>query len=200
MSETNWAALRQHFLASYHDLRKWLTRRLGSADAAGDVLHDTYLRLERGGDLGPINNPTAYLQRMAENIGRNSRRYRKRLLTQAETDVFFEQASDEAPGQGRIVAACQEVALVRAVLETMSPRRRRIFLAAWVEGVPQPEIARHLGLTLRRVQKESQKAREQVRKALRAQEELPTPEDEGGMDVEQSSSEGRIGRSRVSSN
>jgi RNA polymerase sigma-70 factor (ECF subfamily) len=174
MSESNWAALRAHFLATYRDLGKWLTRRFGSADLAEDVLHDTYLRLERGGELGPVANPKAYLRRMAENIGRNARRRDRRLLTAAETEVFFEQAVDETPNSLRTLAARQEVAAVRAVLETMPPRRRKIFVAVWVDDVPQAEVAGRLGLTLRRVQKESQKAREQVRLALRAKREGET--------------------------
>jgi RNA polymerase sigma-70 factor (ECF subfamily) len=179
MSESNWAALRAHFLASYRELGKWLTRRFGSADLAEDVLHDTYLRLERGGELGPVANPKAYLRRMAENIGRNARRRDRRLLTPAETEIFFEQAVDEAPNSLRTVAARQEVALVRAVLETMPPRRRGIFVAVWVDDVSQPEVARRLGLTLRRVQKESQKAREQVRLALRARRDGHWPASTG---------------------
>jgi RNA polymerase sigma-70 factor (ECF subfamily) len=111
---------------------------------------------------------------MAENIGRNARRRDRHLLTAAETEVFFEQAVDETPNSLRTLAARQEVAAVRAVLETMPPRRRKIFVAVWVDDVPQAEVAGRLGLTLRRVQKESQKAREQVRLALRAKREGQT--------------------------
>jgi RNA polymerase sigma-70 factor (ECF subfamily) len=199
MSESNWAGLRRHFLASYKELGKWLTRRFGSADLAADVLHDTYLRLERGGELGPVNNPSAYLQRMAENIGRNSRRRASRQLTSVETEVFFEQLMDETPDVASIVAAEQEVAIARAVLETMPPRRRRIFLAAWVEGIPQADIARSLGLTLRRVQKESQKAREQVRQALRARREVTSREETPREESDESPRRGRVARPRVSS-
>jgi RNA polymerase sigma factor (sigma-70 family) len=167
MSDNNWASLRRHFLANYKELGKWLTHRLGSADFAADVLHDTYMRLERGGELGSVDNPNAYLQRMAVNIAHNAKRYDKRQLTPLEAEVFFDHAMDEAPNAARIVAARQAVGAIRAVLQTMPPLRRKIFLAAWVDDTPHAEIAKRLGLSMRRVQKESQKAREEVRRVLR---------------------------------
>ena len=47
-----------------------LTRRLGSADLAGEAIHEVFLRIERGGELGEVRNPQAYLYRMAANITR----------------------------------------------------------------------------------------------------------------------------------
>lgn len=167
MSESNWAGLRHYFLASYDELRKWLTARLRSADVAADVLHDIYVRIERGGTLGPVRNPKAYIRRMARNIALNRKRHESRLLTSEETAIVFEQAIDEAPHPARIIAARQEVEQLHAVLHAMPERRRLIFLSAWVEEVPHPEIARRLGMSLRRVQKESQKARLQVYAAVR---------------------------------
>lgn len=166
MSDSNWTVLRQSFLASYETLGRKLTRRFGSADFAADVLHDTYLRLERGGPIGHVKNPETYVQRIAENIARNVR-HRDRRLTSAETDDVFFELEDEAPDQARIVAARQEIELVRSVIREMSPRRRNIFLATWVEGVAVPELAKRLGLSVRLVQKETQAAREQIWAELR---------------------------------
>lgn len=166
MSDSNWTVLRQSFLASYETLGKKLTRRFGSADFAADVLHDTYLRLERGGPIGPVTNPETYVQRIAENIARNVR-HRDRRLTTAETEDAFDELEDEAPSPARIVAARQEVALVRAVIRDMPARRREIFLATWVEGASASELAARFGLSLRHVQRETQVAREQIWGALR---------------------------------
>ena len=46
MSDSNITSLRDLLLADYTDLDRRLTRRLGSADLASDVLQETYLRLE----------------------------------------------------------------------------------------------------------------------------------------------------------
>jgi RNA polymerase sigma factor (sigma-70 family) len=172
MSDSNWAVLRQSFLASYDMLGKKLTRRFGSADFAADVLHDTYLRLERGGPIGPVSNPESYVLRIAENIGRNVRRRTSRLMTGAETEDIFEHAEDEAPDSTRIIAARQEVALVRTVVADMTLRRRQLFLAVWVEGATIAQLATRFGLSVRLVQKEVQEAREEIATALRKKIDL----------------------------
>ena len=46
-------------LASYDDFRTRLKRRLGSEDLAADVLHETYLRVDRLGDVGEVKRPHA---------------------------------------------------------------------------------------------------------------------------------------------
>lgn len=44
------------FLASYEDFKVRLRKRLGSEDLASDVLHETYLRVDRmeGGAAQPV--------------------------------------------------------------------------------------------------------------------------------------------------
>jgi len=60
--------LRNLLLSSYEDLANWLTRRLGSQELAREALQETYLRLERGNEIGPVHSPKAYLLRTAINI------------------------------------------------------------------------------------------------------------------------------------
>src|SRR6202043_931497 len=48
------AALRQGLVGQYDELKSTLTRRLGSEDLAGEVLQETYLRLERPARIGII--------------------------------------------------------------------------------------------------------------------------------------------------
>lgn len=166
MSESSWAVLRRRFLVQYEELGRRLTRRFGSADFAADVLQDTYLRLARGGRIDNVQDPDAYLRRMTLNIARNARRHDQRLLTPAETDEFFARAADEAPDPARVFAARQQLDLIRLALQEMPARRRNIFLAVWVDQKSHADIAQRFKLSLRYVQKESQKAREQVSRAL----------------------------------
>ena len=46
MSDVDITTLRNLLLADYSGLDRRLTRRLGSADLASDVLQETYLRVE----------------------------------------------------------------------------------------------------------------------------------------------------------
>ncbi len=47
MSDSRQSAMVKLFLASYDDFKARLKRRLGSEDLACDVLHETYLRVDR---------------------------------------------------------------------------------------------------------------------------------------------------------
>src|SRR5262249_22741975 len=70
----------------YGDLRRRLTRRLGSADWADDALQDTYLRLNGGETVGEIQNPVAYLFRAAFNTALNLQRTDNRRLSAGEIE------------------------------------------------------------------------------------------------------------------
>jgi RNA polymerase sigma-70 factor (ECF subfamily) len=47
MKDTGQGSMVQLFLTSYEDFRVRLRTRLGSEDLANDVLHETYLRVDR---------------------------------------------------------------------------------------------------------------------------------------------------------
>lgn len=82
------------FLASYEQFRVRLRRRLGSDDLAGDVLHETYLRVGRMDEPEDLQRPDAYLYRMALNVAADRRAQDARLLTGAEVQVLLESVEE----------------------------------------------------------------------------------------------------------
>src|ERR1700737_3839269 len=90
MTETNWATLRQLLVERYADLGRRVARRLGSTDLATEILHETYLRLDRGSaELGIVHNPKAYLFRTALNVAADHHRSGKgRWLNNLEIDTL----------------------------------------------------------------------------------------------------------------
>lgn len=157
MTETGWAALQHHLLTRYAEIKKRLTRYLGSADLATDALHDTWLRLERGGELSAVRNPDSYLYSMAINIAANRRRADNRRLTAAEVDALLDVA-DEAPDAARLLEARAELELLVTIIGELSERKRAILLAARLEGTPRRDIAERFGISERYVQRELQEA------------------------------------------
>lgn len=103
MTETTLAALQRLLLLRYDDLKARLARRLGSADAAGDALQDTWLRLQRAESLATVRNEDAFLFRIAFNIARDHQRADRRRLTTSEVDVLLNVA-DDAPDAMRAVS------------------------------------------------------------------------------------------------
>jgi RNA polymerase sigma-70 factor (ECF subfamily) len=166
MVDAGWSVLRNVLIESYDDLVRKLTRRLRSSELARDALQDTYLRLERGGQLGEVNHPAAYVLRIATNLARDRQRAEKELASAAEIDAAFD-ISDEQPGPGQIAEARSDLSAVERVVQKMSVRRRAIFLAAWKDHLSSREIAQKYDLSVRQIDAELKRAREQCLVALR---------------------------------
>jgi RNA polymerase sigma factor (sigma-70 family) len=158
-------ALRALLTDSYNDLKRRLARRLGSVEAAGDVLHETYLRLERFDRMAPVGNPQAYLLRMALNVASDHERAQKRLLTAVEIHDLW-RLGDDTIDPETIAADRSEVASFKAALRELSPRSREILMAARIEELPHEVIAKRFGISTRMVQHELRGALEHCAKRL----------------------------------
>lgn len=157
VSESSRITLQKVLLSGYADFVRLLARRLGSTDLAHDALQETYLRLQRDVELGPIQNPKSYLLRMAINAASNLRKSERRLLSAEQVEALLAFA-DDAPGPARAAEARSEMQALVRVLEELPERRRQMFLASWVEDTPNQEIARRFGVTVRTVQFELRNA------------------------------------------
>ncbi|WP_043689314.1 RNA polymerase sigma factor [Luteimonas huabeiensis] len=148
----------QEFLAArYDDLRRRLAQRLGSDDMAGDALQETWLRLSTRQIAGTVASPWSYLFRMAMNASVDQRRAAGRRLTLYEVDDLLE-VPDPAPGPAESAGARSDLETLAQAIEEMPERRRRILLAVRMERLTQPEVARRMGISLRLVELELQKA------------------------------------------
>lgn len=152
--------LRDYLLGTYDELKRRLSRRLGSEELAGDALQDTWVRLDTRRDrLGPVQNPAAYLLRMATNIVVDRQRADHRLMSFDEITALLDMA-DPGPGPAQTAETGFALAHTLELLQKMPERRRRILLAIRVEGLQQREVAERLDVSLRLVQRELKAAQE----------------------------------------
>jgi RNA polymerase sigma factor (sigma-70 family) len=166
MTNSGWSALQQRLLQRYEDLKLKLTRHLGSADLADDALHETWLRLQRGGDIAEVRSPDTYLMRIAINIARDRMRAEKRRLTTSEVDTLLGLA-DDAPDAQRTVEARFDLQALKSALAELPPRQRAILLAARLEGLTRRDIAQRYRVSVRFVQRELQEAQDYCAARLR---------------------------------
>ena len=141
------------FLGSYDDFKVRLRKRLGSEDLANDVLHETYLRVDRMIVPPNLTRPNAYLYRMALNIAADRRESDARLLTGSEVEELL-QMSDDALDPARLVGGQKEIQSLLDALYELPQRRRKIFIAARLEEAPHLEISQRFGISTRMVEKE----------------------------------------------
>jgi RNA polymerase sigma factor (sigma-70 family) len=159
MTESSLAALKRLLVLRYDDLKLRLTRRLGSADLAGDALHDTWLRLERNDGIAAVRSHEAYLYRIAVNSALDRQRSEKRRLTAAEVEGLLDIA-DETPDPEEIALARSDLRALQAIILDLPPRQQAILLAARLEGLSRRDIAKRFRISVRLVQRELQEAQD----------------------------------------
>ena len=156
MADTNRVALLNLLVTGYADLKRRLTRRLGSADLAAEALQDTYLRVTCA-EVGDVRSPHAYLFRVAVNVAADRRNVESRSLPLSETDALLN-IVDDTPGPARVVEARSEIDALKRAIAELPPRRREILIAACMEEVPYRAIAERFGVSVRTVQVEIKQA------------------------------------------
>lgn len=133
-------------------LRSWLIRRIGCREAAGDLSQDVFVRLLGRGDTAPIDDPRAYLARVAHGLVID--RYRRCRVEAACLDALAALPEALMPSAEDQLIIIDALARIDALLDQLKPRTRQIFLMSRLEGMNYDEIAAHLGVSRSTVQKD----------------------------------------------
>lgn len=169
MSDDTQLILLNYLGKHYTALKQRLTRKLGNAEDAGDALHDTWLRLKGNEEHGTIQNPGAYLSRMAVNIAVDVQRRNSRLLSGDDVDELLEELVDPAPGPAQAAEIRSDMDALFRLLDRMPERRRAVALLVHAEGMTQKEAAQRLGVSLRTVEYELKRVHERLDAYLAAE-------------------------------
>lgn len=134
------------------ELTGYFSRRLGSPELAADLCQEVYLRLRRlehadGG--APLNNPRAFLFRIARNLLIDHlRQQRVRPTTVTLHDPALRLESD-APTPEAAASSAQTLAGVQAALTELPEHVRQALVWNRLEGLTQREIGTRLGVSER---------------------------------------------------
>lgn len=145
------------YLQQREALHRFLVRRTGSRETASDLVQDVWVRVLQAAQDAAVDNPRAYLFRIAANLALDLRRAETRRPAAEEGDVLLA-LPDEAPGPEAVTAARRQLLVLQAALRDLPDRRRRIFLLSRLDGVPHRVIAADLGISVRSVEKDLRKA------------------------------------------
>jgi RNA polymerase sigma factor (sigma-70 family) len=157
MADTSRVALLNVLVACYTDLKRRLTRRLGSAELAAEALQDTFLRLKCAGEVGDVRSPHAYLFRVAVSVAADRRVVESRSLTVSETEALLDFV-DDTPGPARVIEGRSDFDALKRAVGELPARRREILIAACMEELPYRAIAARFGISVRTVQVEIKQA------------------------------------------
>ena len=157
LSASNRTLLQDMLAADYESLVRKLTGKFGCADFASETLHETFARLDGISDTTLVQSPRDYLFRSTINVGKNRRRSERLRASAAEIDAVLD-VPDEMPTPAQTVESRSDMDALLRVLEELPIRTRQAFEAALFDNKPYSEIADTLGVSLRTVERDIQRA------------------------------------------
>ncbi|HEY8334803.1 MAG TPA: RNA polymerase sigma factor [Tardiphaga sp.] len=157
MADTGLTLLRQLLVSRYDELKRRLTRRVGSSDVAAEALHETWIRLGQIQEIASVRRPESYLYRIALNVAVDRHRADLRWSGKANLEALLRSDDDQLDPE-HVLLMQSEMAELERVLSELPERRRAIFSAALIEEIPYREIANRFGISLRSVEREMSRA------------------------------------------
>jgi len=134
-------------------LRHWLRSRLGCPERAADCTQETFLRLLSRREAGRLEEPRAFLARIATRLLIDD--VRRRRLEQAwrEACVAAEPEAAVAPSPQSLHEIIETLEHVARLLDGLPEKPRLAFLRFRLDGASQAEIAGELGVSVSMVKK-----------------------------------------------
>jgi RNA polymerase sigma-70 factor (ECF subfamily) len=167
------ADLLRAYLAKREDLIRYFAARLRSREAAEDLIQDLFVRVQALEPQEAIENASAYLFRLANNLMLD--RLRSGQRTVAREDAWRRTRSAEFAGQDvmdeaspeQAAAARERLRRTLAAIETLPPRTRQAFQLHRLDGLTQEQTAQALGVSRKTVEKQVSAALKQLLAKLR---------------------------------
>jgi RNA polymerase sigma factor (sigma-70 family) len=157
------------FTARGADLLRYVRRRIRNDADARDIAHETYLRFIRLAKPDRIDNPEAYLFRIAGNL-LWEHRLRTRHVQDAVEEMPAEEPATSEPTPLELTVADQSASRVKAALDGLKPNARTAIVLHLRDGLTYEQIGKHMGISVSMVKKHLSSALAHCRGQLRAQD------------------------------
>jgi RNA polymerase sigma-70 factor (ECF subfamily) len=123
-----------------------------------DLVQETYARLLRARERGPVAHPRGLLFATARNAARDLFRRRAAANTIPIAEMDGTRVFDAAPNAAETASRRQETDLLAAAIAELPPRCREILVLRKFENLSHREIAGRLGISVHTVEAQLTKA------------------------------------------
>jgi RNA polymerase sigma factor (sigma-70 family) len=149
------------------NVRNWLQQARVSPPDIDDLIQEAYCRLARLDSVDHIDRPDGYFFQIVRNLHRDQIRRARIVRIDFVGEMSALSVCSEEPSLERVVAATRELEQVRRLIRRLPPLCREVIELRKVDGVPQKEIARRLGLSESTVENEAVRGTRLIMEALR---------------------------------
>ena len=151
-------------------LRLWLRGMSISDDEVNDIVQDAYVLIARLDSVAHIRDGKSYFFQTAKSVFIQKIRRARIVPIGQLTELDAAILSDDDPGPERRVSARQELDRVRRLIAGLPDKCRTIFEMRRIQGLPQKEIARRLGVSENIVEMQAVRGLKLILKALETDE------------------------------
>ena len=162
------------YMAKREDLIRYFAVRLRSREGAEDLIQDLYVRLSALAPEEAIDNPSAYLFRLANNMMLDRFRSEQRsgardaAWRQTQGAEFAGQDVMDEPSPEQAAAARERLRLTAEAIQSLPPKTRKAFEMHRLEGLSQEQTAQALGVSRKTVEKQVSSALKHLLSKLRS--------------------------------
>lgn len=137
----------------YGDLLRFLRRRTGGSQDAEDVAQESVFKLLRYRESAPISDWRRLLYRIAINSAHDRFRDSRRQQAIAQAAAEDGEAIPSVRPPDEFAAHQQRLARLRQAILQLPPKRQRVCLLRFAQGMTNAQIARHCGTSVKTVEK-----------------------------------------------
>jgi RNA polymerase sigma-70 factor (ECF subfamily) len=134
-------------------LKKFLARYFASAQDIEDVAQEAYLRAFAAEQKKRIEQPKAFLFRIAKNVALNELTRKSHQITDFIEEVSASVVLDKEVSAEEETDAQEQVGLYCEAVAALPEKCRHVFLLRKVHGLSHKEIASHMSLSVSSVEK-----------------------------------------------
>lgn len=145
------------------EIRRFLARRICCVEVAAELAHEVFIRYMVTSPKIPIENPRAFLFRIAGNIAIDHARANPLKAGQWIDIAECDELASEYPGPERFAIARQELNRLCQAIEELPPKCREIFIRHKFDGISQASLAKEYQVTLNAIEKHLIRALVQLR-------------------------------------
>lgn len=157
-------SLLEYYLAQRPALQRFLVARLQDEQIAEDILQEMYLKLDRSSYDAPVENPSAFLYSVANNLVRDyrkaaaRRRVRDHNWSDSNMTMIGTEPVHDVPDADAALDARRKLMRLSARLNELPPKCRAVFETCKLQGMTYREAAEHHGISIGTVEKHISKA------------------------------------------
>lgn len=133
-------------------LRRFLRKKLASDEEAEDIAQEAFMRLYSVDDISAIDNPRAYLYRIAANLVADKYRKQGNNVTLTMDDVDESEFLDGLADPVRTTLAREEIEILSQAILTLPEKCQQVFILRKIHHLSNKEIGTRLGISVKTVE------------------------------------------------